>query len=177
MPATLERVLVPGYLDALEERPIDEVRAMRAECDEVETGLSLLRRIVQGHLDIVDEELARRAGGGEPGDRGALLDRLPDVLSDRVQAPGPGRLPTLLVPESLDPGLEAELAALVGPGAVVDPTGTDDAELRALADALRAFEAKVSGHRQSLFGLVDALQAELARRYRTGDASVDTLLS
>ena len=53
---------------------------MRAECDEVETGLSLLRRVVQGHLDIVDEELARRAGGGALGDRTALLDRLPEVL-------------------------------------------------------------------------------------------------
>ena len=94
-----------------------------------------------------------------------------------MQAPGPGRLPTMLVPESLDPGLEAELASLVGPGGVVDPTGTDDAELRSLADALRAFEAKVSGHRQALFALIDALQAELARRYRTGDASIDTLLS
>jgi hypothetical protein len=177
MPSALERVLVPGYLEALEERTIDEVRAMRAECDEVETGLSLLRRLVQGHLDIVDEELARRAGGGVPGDRGALLDRLPEVLADRVQSPGPGRLPTLLVPESLDPDLEAELEHLVGARAVLDPSGSDDDELRSLADALRSFEAKVSGHRQSLFALVDALQAELARRYRTGDASIDTLLS
>ena len=177
MPAALERVLATGYLDDLEARPITEIRAMRAECDEVETGLSLLRRVVQGHLDIVDEELARRAEGGAPGDRAALLDRLPGVLSDRVQAPGPGRLPTLLAPEELDPALEAELEDLTGPGAVLDPSNAADADLRALADALRAFEAKVSGHRQSLFGLVDALQAELARRYRTGDESVDTLLS
>ena len=31
---------------------------MRAECQEVETGLSFLRRVVQGHLDIVAAELA-----------------------------------------------------------------------------------------------------------------------
>ena len=177
MPAALERVLDPGYLDGLEDRPTTDVRTMRAECDEVETGLSLLRRMVQGHLDIVEGELARRAAGGAEGDRADLLARLPEVLADRVQAPGPGRLPTMLVPEALDPGLEAELAELVGAGAVLDPTGHDEAELHRLGDGLRAFEAKVSGHRQAIFARVDALQAELARRYRTGDESVDSLLS
>ena len=177
MPAALERVLDPGYLDELEARPTTDIRAMRAECDEIETGLSLLRRVVQGHLDIVDGELARRAGGGELGDRADLLARLPEVLSDRVQSPGPGRLSSLLVPEELDPELEAELAELVGAGAVLDPSGHDEAELRSLGDGLRAFESKVSGHRQALFTRVDALQAELARRYRTGDESVDSLLS
>jgi hypothetical protein len=176
MSAALERVLASDYLEDLEARSLEDLRAMRAECEEVETGLSLLRRMVQGHLDIVDEELARRAEGGAAGDRAALLDRLPEVLADRVQAPGPGRLSSLLAPEELDPRLEAELAALVGEG-VVDPSGADDDELRELADGLRTFEGKVSGHRQSLFGRVDAVQAEIARRYRTGDASVDTLLT
>ncbi len=177
MPSALERVLASGYLDSIEARSTADVRAMRAECDEVETGLSLLRRVVQGHLDIVDGELARRAEGGAPGDRADLLSRLPVVLADRVQAPGPGRLPTLLVPESLDPGLEAELGRLVGEGTVLDPPGHDDAELHALVDGLRDLEAKVSAHRQALFACADALQAELARRYRTGEESVDSLLS
>ena len=177
MSAALERVLASDYLEGLEARSLEDLRAMRAECEEVETGLSLLRRMVQGHLDIVDEELARRAEGGAAGDRAALLDRLPEVLADRVQAPGPGRLSSLLAPEELDPQLEAELAALVGEGAVVDPSGADDDELQELAEGLRTFEGKVSGHRQSLFGRVDAVQAEIARRYRTGDASVDTLLT
>ena len=177
MPAALERVLDSGYLDGLEDRPTTEIRAMRAECDEIETGLSLLRRVVQGHLDIIDSELASLADGGAPGDRADLLARLPAVLADRVQAPGPGRLPTLLAPESLDPDLERDLAALVGAGAVLDPSGHDEAELRSLADGLRAFEAKVSSRRRDLFTRIDALQAELARRYRTGDETVDNLLT
>ncbi len=177
MAAVLERVLAPGYLDALEERPTADVRAMRAECEEVETGLSLLRRVVQGHLDIVGVELERRAGGGAPGDRADLLARLPEVLADRLQAPGPGRLSTMLVPEALDPGLEGELAALVGPGTVIDPSGHDEAGLRSLAAGLEALEGKVSAHRQAVFALLDSLQAELARRYRTGEESVDSLLS
>ena len=48
--------------------------------------------------------------------------------------------------------------------------------LRSLADRLGTFERQVSGHRQSLFDRIDALQAEITRRYKTGEASIDTLL-
>ena len=67
MATALDDLLDPGYLGDLTARTMDEVRRMRAECQEVETGLSLLRRLVQGRLDIVGLELARRAEGGEPG--------------------------------------------------------------------------------------------------------------
>jgi hypothetical protein len=34
----------------------------------------------------------------------------------------------------------------------------------------------VSSHRHDLFTRIDALQAEITRRYKTGEASVDSLL-
>jgi len=34
----------------------------------------------------------------------------------------------------------------------------------------------VSSDRRALHGAIDALQAEIARRYQTGEASVDSLL-
>jgi hypothetical protein len=176
MPVALEQLLAPGYLDGLEARSLPELRSMRADCQEVETGLSLLRRVVQGHLDIVGLEVERRASGEDPGDREELLARLPELLADRTAAPGPGRLAPLLAPESLDPALEADLGALVGPGAL-DPSGVDDAELRALAHGLAELEGKVSARRQALFEPIDALQEEIARRYRSGDATVDALLT
>ena len=71
---------------------------MRAECQEVETGLSLLRRLVQGRLDIVGLELTRRLEGGPPTDLADLITKLPEVLSDRTHAPGTGRLPQLMSP-------------------------------------------------------------------------------
>jgi len=52
----------------------------------------------------------------------------------------------------------------------------DDSALRALADELDAYEHKVSGQRQALFDRIDALQAEITRRYKTGEATVDALL-
>ena len=176
MAVDLLLLLDPGYLGDLPARPMDEVRAMRAECQEVETGLSLLRRLVQGRLDIVGLELTRRAEGGAPTDLADLIARLPEVLSDRTHAPGIGRLPQMMSPGEMPPELEAELDGILGAGGLSDLPSVADADLRALADRLAEFEVKVSGHRHDLFERIDALQAEITRRYKTGEASVDSLL-
>ena len=73
-----DRLLSPDLLDGLATRPIDEVRTLRAECVEVETGLSYLRRMVQGPLDIVHREQTRRSAGAE-GDLATLVEDLPDL--------------------------------------------------------------------------------------------------
>ena len=52
----------------------------------------------------------------------------------------------------------------------------DDAELAALTAALGEFEARVSSDRRARFDRLDALSAELVRRYRDGEADIDTLL-
>ena len=176
MAADLHALLDPGYLGDLPSRPIDEVRAMRAACQEVETGLSMLRRVVQGRLDIVGVELTRRVEGGDPEDLPDLIARLPAVLSDRTHAPGVGRLPQLMAPGELPEDLVAELDGIVGPARLSDLPSVDDVVLRSIADALGAFERVVSGHRKALFERIDALQAEITRRYKTGEATVDALL-
>jgi hypothetical protein len=176
MAADLQTLLDPGYLGDLPSRPMPEVRSMRTECQEVETGLSLLRRVVQGRLDIVGLELTRRAEGGHPEDLPDLIAHLPQVLSDRTHAPGVGRLPQIMAPGELPAELEEELESITGAGRLAELPSLDDAELRGLADLLEAFEHKVSGHRQLLFDRIDSLQAEITRRYKTGEASVDALL-
>ena len=176
MASDLDGLLDPGYLGDLPSRNMDEVRSMRAECQEVETGLSLLRRVVQGRLDIVGLELQRRADGGDPEDLADLIARLPEVLSDRTRAPGVGRLPQIMTPGEMPPDLEAELDRIVGTGHLADLPSVDDATLQTMAEELSAFEQRVSGHRRDLFERIDALQAEITRRYKTGEASVDTLL-
>ena len=176
MAIDLDALLAPGYLGDLEAREMDEVRAMRAECQEVETGLSLLRRVVQGRLDIVGLELHRRADGGDPEDLPDLIARLPEVLSDRTWSPGVGRLPQIMTPGELPPELESELDGIVGDGHLADLPTVDDAALHAMADQLTEFEQRVSGHRRELFERIDALQAEITRRYKTGEASIDSLL-
>jgi hypothetical protein len=175
--ADLDRVLAPGYLGDVTAHSLDDVRSMRAECQEIETGLSYLRRLVQGRLDIVGLELQRRADGGDPGDLADLIARLPETLAEHTRTPGTGRLPQLLVPGEVDPDLSAELESIIAAdGDPTDLTQLGDEELRATADRLADLEQRVSAHRRALFERIDALQAEITRRYRTGEATVDTLL-
>src|SRR5437763_1248165 len=90
--ARLQDVLSATYLDDLEHRPIEEIRALRAECQQLEVDQSYLRRLVQGRLDIVRSEQARRVGGAGPSEVGDLVEHLPQILADRVHAPGVGLL-------------------------------------------------------------------------------------
>jgi hypothetical protein len=170
-----DRLLSPDLLDGLASRPIDEVRTLRADCVEVETGLSYLRRMVQGPLDIVHREQRHRSSGAE-GDLSSLVDELPDVLAEGTRSSGVGRLPQTLEPTSVDPALEAELGVLIGDGRIGTVTEMSDPDLGELAERLSAFERRVSERRRAFHERIDALQAELTRRYRTGEASVESLL-
>jgi hypothetical protein len=171
-----DRLLVEETDDQLHARPLDELRAARAECVEVETGLSYLRRLVQGPLDIATREQAGRRSGDGGGDVSSLVHDLPVILADGPSRGDGGRLPLGLAPTAVDPELEAELSGILGDAGVVDLPALDDDALDALIASLREFEAKVSARRRALFARIDTLKAELARRYRTGEASVDSLL-
>ena len=175
MTADTDRMLSSDYLADLQARPIEEIREMRAECVEVETGLSYLRRMVQGPLDIVNRELVRREVGGL-GDRATLIDELPGILADGPRPAGVGRLSRTLEPTVVDAELSAELDGLLGGGVVAEVVSLDDATLVELQAGLEQFEQRVSDRRHAYFERIDALQAELTRRYRTGEASVDSLL-
>lgn len=174
---TPEDLLSPDLLDDLEHQPIERVRASRAACIEVETGLSYLRRMVQGPLDLVRREVARRASGAaEPADLSSLVDELPVLLADGTRSQGVGRLPQTLEPTMIDSELSAELDDLLADGRLVSLTSMSDDELRALEDALADIERRVSDRRRAFHERIDVLQAELTRRYRTGEASVESLL-
>jgi len=172
-----DRLLGDHFLDGLSELPLDAVRARRAECVEVETGLSYLRRMVQGPLDLVRREQARRAGGEAPSDLSTVVDELPDVLADATRPGGNGRLSQTLEPTEIDPVLAAELAATTG-GEVLSRLGDeDDDALEALVEKLTELERRISEQRRAYFTQIDALQAEITRRYRDGEATVDALLA
>ena len=163
--ADLERLLDPRYLDDLGVRGAAELRAMRTEAQHVEAKLSYLRRLVQGRLDIVSAELERRAAGAAPGDLSELVDLLPQILADRGRAPGPGRLPTNLVPPD-DEDLTAELYRVANLGSLPD---LSIEQLEDLSERLRALERTVSRQRRAMFEGIDSVQAELATRYEQGD--------
>lgn len=168
----LDRVLAPEYLFGLARRPVEEVRAMRAEAEQEETDLSYLRRLLQGRLDILRAEQARRRGEG-PG--GSLIDALPRILADDRTAPrGSGRHASI---EPSDLEQRRYVEALVSDAELSDPSRHDDDTLARLIDVLDGEEHDVSGKRRKVQAVMDACSAELGRRYREGDVDVGDLLS
>ena len=172
-----ERIAHDDYLGDLTVRPIEEVRAMRAECQAVEADLSYLRRLVQGRLDIVASE-ARRARVGRGARRPGGAHRLPGRDAQRA-LPGPGRkaLASAMGPSTPDDSLTAELDRLCDGSRLADLGQLDDAELGGLVADLTGLEREVSQRRTATFQRLDALSAEITRRYRTGEATVESLLS
>ena len=166
----LDRVLDEDYLGDVGALDTDDLRARRADCQHVEAKLSFLRRLVQGRLDIVSAELERRAGGAQASDLSDLVDRLPQILADKGRAPGPGRLPTNLVPPD-DEDLTAELDAISGPDTLGALPEMEDEQLQDVSNRLSELERQVSGQRRAIFGVLDALEAELTARLQQGEAA------
>lgn len=177
MDAELDRILAPDYLDGIETRPVAELRALRAECQAVETQVSYLRRMVQGRHDIVTGEIERRTRGGDRYDVADLVDRLPEILADRIHAPGPGRLPSGMEPGELSGRMVDQLASVSERVPIESPAAAEDAVLAEVASDLEDLEREVSAVRRQLFDRIDALQGEITRRYRDGEARVDDLLA
>ena len=171
----VDRVLADDYLGDLTARSLDEIRAMRDECRTVENKVSFLRRMIQGRLDIVAADRRRRSEGGSAGDLGGLIEQLPDILSDKGHAGGPGRLPSGVLPPD-DEDLTTELDRVAGPGVLAALPELSDDEVAQLAQAIGDLERDVSASRKGLFARIDTLHEELVRRYKTGEADAGALL-
>jgi Mg2+ and Co2+ transporter CorA len=171
----VERVLADDWLGDLPSLPIDDIRSRRDEVRAIEDRVSYLRRIIQGRLDIVAADLRRRTEGGSPLDLGTLIEQLPDILSDKGGTGGPGRLPTGLIPPD-DADLTTEIDRVAGPDLLGHLDELSDEDVADLARSIGELETRTSAARRGLFGRIDALNAELARRYGSGEADVAALL-
>lgn len=169
----IDRVLSEDYLAGITQAPLTDVRALRAEAEQEEADLSYIRRLVQGRIDIVKAELARRSGGEE----GSLVDSLAKVLADQTRSSTPhglGRHVTV-EPTRLD-AHQRYVETLVADVDLSDTTARSDEELQRALETLSAEERVVSDKRRQVQGVMDALSAEVTRRYRDGEASVAELL-
>jgi hypothetical protein len=168
----LDRVLAAGFLEGLGTRQLDEVRGLRADAEQEEADLSYIRRLLQGRIDIVRAEAARRESGGSE----SLISSLPQILSeDRSPARGSGRHVTV-EPSRVDEHRRT-VEALVADVGISDVGERSDAELAAALEVLVAEERTISEQRHTVQQVMDACTAEITRRYREGEAEVDGLLS
>lgn len=169
----VDRVLAPDYVAGLADLGLDEIRARRAEADQEETDLSYARRLLQGRIDILKaEQDARRGDGplsGHPKSDAEIAKALAAVLADdRRVDHGLGRH-TVATPSRVgEHRREAERAV-----ADISASGemSDDDLAGALAK-LTDIEGRVSRVRREVQGVVDALTAEIARRYAEGGLPV-----
>ncbi len=173
----LERIAEPGYLGDLPSRPIEEIRTMRAECQGVEDGVSFLRRQVQGRLDIVRAEGEHRATGSGRSDLADLVANLPATLASHVGGGSVSLRPPTSLASVDDVTLLDEVDAVCSAKDLTGLPKLDDDGVARLERGLVALERVVSDRRRLLFDRLDAISGELTRRYRQGEATVDSLLS
>lgn len=160
---------------SLEQCSLDELRTRRAAATAVEAKVSYLRRLIHGATDIVNREITRRGDGGSPADASSLVDELPDALAANVHAGSHTRFVTNLLPPDVDE-VTAELDGIVDRGALSSLPDVDDDDLRNFAGRLAEADRTLSRDRGALHDRIDALADELTRRYKAGEADVESVL-
>ncbi len=164
----VERITDPAYADGLRDRSIEDLRAMRDECREGENELSFERRLCQARIDILTAELERRLGGTQ----GGLLERLPEILATEANAGAstlPSRAPDLSIPRNADvPRRRVE--EIVGEQTLARLSQISEDEIRGIIRSLADHEKIVSARRKRVHEVMDAIQAEIVRRYASGEA-------
>lgn len=172
----IDRILADDYLDGLGEHTTAELRRMRDECEQEESGLSYARRVVQGRLDILRAEALRRQDRGA--DTSDLLGRLPTILRDDARPTDPSRTRAtrhLVPPHVHHHGREVDNIADEESMADLSERSIDD--LRALVDRFGDVERELSRVRRTVLDRIDAIQDELIARYKAGTADVSEVLA
>ncbi len=160
----IDLVRSPEFTTGLEEVTLQELRARRRTCADLDIEYSYYRRLLQGRLDLLAFEMRRRAGE----ESRTLLTALPEILASWVShEPGlaPRRVP-VEIPDLPAVGRRAVDRALGDDFLARLPEMSDD-DLTAVHNRLAEVEAEVSRQRRAIFDASDLLEAELVRRYRT----------
>ncbi|MFA3876729.1 aerial mycelium formation protein [Streptomyces sp. MMCC 100] len=159
---------------------LPELRTLRRDAQREEADLSYVRRLLQGRIDILRAELAGRGPASSSSvvttaATGSVVERLSEILADApARQRSSARHVTLATPRSEE--CRRLAAEMLGEVELSDLTARTDVELTAGMGRLVRYEQQVSRNRQRLQRTADGCSAEIARRYREGEAQVDDLL-
>ncbi|MCZ9349878.1 aerial mycelium formation protein [Streptomyces mutabilis] len=158
---------------------LPELRTLRRDAQREEADLSYVRRLLQGRIDILRAELARRGPASSSvvttAATGSVVERLSEILADApARQRSSARHVTLATPRSEE--CRRLAAEMLGEVELSDLTARTDTELTAGMGRLVRYEQQISRRRQRLQRTADDCSAEIARRYREGEAQVDDLL-
>jgi len=168
----IDRVLAEDYLSGLRDASMAEVRELRGEAEQEEVDLSYIRRMVQGRLDVIRAELNHREGSGS----GSIVDDLAGILADEPRGPARGLGRHVTVEPSRADSHRRYVEALVADVDLSDVSARSADELAHAFRTLSEEEQTLSAKRRQVQAVMDACSAEITRRYRDGEADVDTLL-
>lgn len=175
----IDRILGAGFADAVGELTFTELRERRRLVEQEEVDLSYARRLLQGRLDLLRAEQGARARGesgtGVRSDA-ELAEDLALALAD-----GPRDDHGLGRHISVDPSRVGEhrrrAEQAVADVSASDPSALDDEALAAAISQLADLEHEVSETRHQVQRVMDALTAEVGRRYASGEARVEDVLA
>ncbi|MFD8426329.1 MULTISPECIES: RsiG family protein [Streptomyces] len=159
---------------------LPEVRTLRRDAQREEADLSYVRRLLQGRIDILRAELAERGSTSSSSvvttaATGSVVERLSEILADApARQRSSARHVTLATPRSEE--CRRLAAEMLGEVELSDLAARTDGELTAGMGRLVRYEQQVSRNRQRFQRTADDCSAEIARRYREGEAQVDDLL-
>lgn len=172
----IDRVTATDFLDDLAQRPVSELRTMRDDCREEEAHLSFARKILQARLDIVRTVVSRRGEGWSGED---LLEGLPAILADVNQPTTLGEMHVAPVTEPRGTTTDGRRTAdwLILDASLGRVPDLSAEELLDLVDRISAEERRVSDLRRVVLDHLDALQAELVRRYSADAGGLSDVVS
>lgn len=170
----VDRLVEDGYLDDLSDKSIEELKEMRAEAREGEGEISFERRLAQARMDILTAELEHRKGGGSD-DASDIVKRLPQILGAETPTQGdnalPDRAPDFSVPRNADIP-RRRIEEIAGEQTLMKLPKLSPGEIKDILKSLADHESTLSAKRKKIHEVIDAVQAEIVRRYVSGEATV-----
>jgi len=164
-----EAIAEPSYVEDLNGRSLEDLRSLRDECRDVENEISFERRLCHGRIDILRAEMERRSGHQDQD----LLSRLPEILGSAElrseDTPLPSRAPNLSIPRNADiPRRRVE--EIAGEQTMTRLNQLQGDEIKEIMANLADHERNLSARRRKLHEVMDIIQAEIVRRYTSGEA-------
>ena len=164
----IQRLIDPAFVSSLDGKSLDELRAMKTECNDVENALSYRRRLAQARIEILEAENERRGSGGTVGD---LVKDLPRILSGESGRSSIGD--TRVAPPDA-PGLELHWPdgreQLIVDTTLANLPVISAEELESTLERLREFERELSDLRHSMHDVIDTVEREIQSRQVAGTA-------
>lgn len=158
----IDKVLDPSFVDDLGAVPMDEVRERRLRAMAEEADLSYVRRMLQGRIEIVSQQVGSTGAGSDE----ELVARLTAALAEHVTSPGSSSRHLVAEPDRIAER-RRYVERLVADVGLSDPSALDPQTVERALGRLREQERLVSHTRSQVHDVIDALTAELARRYRS----------